>query len=313
MDDLPPEIAALVEEKRRADEPSAEDQARVGKSLATALGLPNAGWTGTEGADVAASSGATTTATSAVTSAVMSAGVKAALVVAAVVTGASAMFVWRGGAPVPDSRLQSMRARAASAAGSVAVAPFEPARSSPPRRALEPASDRRADAARPIMPEPRDNPTATPAQPVPSGARPNRAAMHVRKQRDGAQPTASPLGSPPMAAALDASEPSNTEQPASSAAQPEDVLEGELALIAEASRALDVGDATAAMKALETHRSRFGAGFLREERDALWIVALCKQGSAAEAAAARASFERRAPRSPLRVRIEKQCKDSGKP
>jgi hypothetical protein len=115
-----------------------------------------------------------------------------------------------------------------------------------------------------------------------------------------------------LAAELDIREPGDAERTASSAARKEALLEEELALIAAASHALDTGDTTAAMKALETHRSRFGAGFLSEERDALWIVALCSRGSASEAAAARARFERRAPRSPLRVRIEKQCQNLGK-
>jgi hypothetical protein len=309
MDDLPPEIAALVEQKRRADEPSAEDQVRVGKSLATALGLPNTGWIGAEGADVAASHSASATATGAV----MSTGVKAALVAAVVVAGASAVFVWRGNGPAPDSRVQSMRG--ASAAGAEARAPFEPARSTSAtsaRRALEPASDSRANSARPEITETLDTPTAVPVQPVQSVSRPNRAPTYARKQGD-AQPTAPQLGSPPLAAEVDAPERGSSERAASSAAQSEAVLEGELALMAAASEALDNGDATAAMKELETHRSRFGTGFLSQERDALWIVALCKQGRAEEAAAARATFERRAPRSPLRVRIEKQCGKLGKP
>jgi hypothetical protein len=88
----------------------------------------------------------------------------------------------------------------------------------------------------------------------------------------------------------------------------ESLLKGELSLITEASQALDTGDAKAAMRALQTHRSRFGTGFLREEREALWVVALCELGQTSKAVAARAQFDRSAPRSPLRVRIEKQCK-----
>jgi hypothetical protein len=304
MADLPPEIAALIEQKRRADEPSTEDQARVGKSLATALGLPNTDWVGAESADAAATSGATATATSAVAST----GIKAALVVAAVVAGASAVFVWRADVPAPDSQSR----RAASAAWAAPRAPSEPGRSASARRASEPASDSSAFSAQPLEPETLDTPPAALAPPVHPASRPSRALVHVRKQRNDPPPTAAQRESPPLAAELDIPEPGDAERTASSAARQEALLEEELALITAASHALDTGDATAAMKALETHRSRFGAGFLSEERDALWIVALCSRGSAAEAAAARATFERRAPRSPLRVRIEKQCQNLGK-
>ena len=76
----------------------------------------------------------------------------------------------------------------------------------------------------------------------------------------------------------------------------------------QATRALDGGDLSAALRALEANRDRYRNGYLREERDAFWIVALCKQGRMAEADAARRAFELRAPRSPLRARIERQCK-----
>jgi hypothetical protein len=85
------------------------------------------------------------------------------------------------------------------------------------------------------------------------------------------------------------------------------VRQGELSLIQAASGALDAGDARAAMRTLEMHRRRFATGFLTEEREGLWIIALCQAGRMTEAAAARAEFERHAPRSPLRLRIETQC------
>jgi hypothetical protein len=306
MDDLPPEIAALIEQKRRADEPSAEDQARVGKSLATALGLPNTGWIGAESADAAATSGATATATSAVAS--TSTGIKVALVVAAVVTGASAVFVWRADVPAPDSQ----SSRAASAAWAAPKAQSEPGRSASARRASAPASGSNAVSAQPLKPETLAPPPAALAPLVHPESRPSRAPTHVRKQKSAPPPTASQTESPPLAAELDIREPGDSERSASSTARKEALLEEELALIEAASHALDTGETAAAMKALETHRSRFDAGFLSEERDALWIVALCSRGSTAEAAAARATFERRAPRSPLRVRIEKQCQNLGK-
>jgi hypothetical protein len=90
------------------------------------------------------------------------------------------------------------------------------------------------------------------------------------------------------------------------------LLEDELSLIQAASGALDAGDARDAMRTLEMHRRRFATGFLTEEREGLWIVALCQAGRVPEAAAARAEFERHAPRSPLRRRIETQCKAAAK-
>jgi hypothetical protein len=259
MDDLPPEIAALVEQKRRADEPSADDQARVAKSLAAALGLPNTGWGGPEAAEAAASSAAPTAASGAFM------GLKTALVTAVVViTGASAVFVWRGAAPAPDARRPAMPA--VDAAG---------------RGASHPPPSAAADA--PAQPDTHQAPSATPTPASDSATRRDSPPARGRKQSKDSQPVAA-------------------ERPQEAA------LEGELALITAVSRALDRGETEPAMRLLKEHTTRFPAGFLGEERDALWIVALCKQGNVAQAAAARASFERRAPRSPLRVRIEKECK-----
>jgi hypothetical protein len=55
----------------------------------------------------------------------------------------------------------------------------------------------------------------------------------------------------------------------------DDGLEGELALLREASRALDLGQSERALGALEQHRVRFRHGSLEQEREGLIVVAHC--------------------------------------
>ncbi len=88
---------------------------------------------------------------------------------------------------------------------------------------------------------------------------------------------------------------------------PASSLSDELRLIQEAQQALSRDQPRQALAALAEHRSSFPDGSMREDREALRVVALCKRGDADRDAAARA-FRRRWPRSLFSQRIETACK-----
>lgn len=278
MNDLPPEIAELIERARSADDPSEADQARVGRALALSLGLAPVGWTtvdlGTKGAKAVPSGAA---ATHALGIASVGTGLKVALVAAIVAAGAGGVLMWRGNTPAaglhPRHSVESKKVAAD------APAVVSPELRSPDSLARSPI---RSDAAE-----------------MPGSPRATRSS--VRHSAD-----IESLASP-KAAEIGARQPTSAVRNRQHELPNNNLLAGELSLIAAASQALDSGDARAALRTLEIHKQRFSSGFLTEEREGLWIVALCQAGRVSEAAAARADFDRRAPRSPLRRRIATQC------
>jgi hypothetical protein len=84
-------------------------------------------------------------------------------------------------------------------------------------------------------------------------------------------------------------------------------LEGEARLLEQADADLRRGDATAALRRLAEHAARYPSGALREEREGVRVVALCRAGRAAEGRAAADRFLARSPRSTLAPRIRAAC------
>lgn len=84
-------------------------------------------------------------------------------------------------------------------------------------------------------------------------------------------------------------------------------LAAEIELLAQANAALNRRDGNRARQLLSDYDRKFGAGVLREERFAAEILVLCATGDAARARAVAAQFEKRWPRSPLKVRVEASC------
>lgn len=89
-------------------------------------------------------------------------------------------------------------------------------------------------------------------------------------------------------------------------------LSAEIKLLSQANAALNRGDMGGARQLLATYDQRFGAGQLREERALAQILLLCGTGAVVEAEAARAQFDKRWPRSPLKLRIERSCAGKGR-
>jgi outer membrane protein assembly factor BamD (BamD/ComL family) len=67
------------------------------------------------------------------------------------------------------------------------------------------------------------------------------------------------------------------------------------------------GDPNAALARLAEHASRYPGGALREEREGIRVVALCRAGREAEGKAAAERFLARSPRSALATRIRAAC------
>jgi hypothetical protein len=84
-------------------------------------------------------------------------------------------------------------------------------------------------------------------------------------------------------------------------------LEGEARLLEQADADLRRGDANAALARLAEHASRYPAGALREEREGVRVVALCRAGRESEGKLAAERFLARSPRSALATRIRAAC------
>jgi RNA polymerase sigma-70 factor (ECF subfamily) len=87
-------------------------------------------------------------------------------------------------------------------------------------------------------------------------------------------------------------------------------VEGEIALLSEAQKALSAGQPERALQFLDEHARTFPRGTLAEERTAARIVALCKLGRVAKAKSEAAAFLQRLPDSPLSERVRVACGDS---
>jgi hypothetical protein len=86
-------------------------------------------------------------------------------------------------------------------------------------------------------------------------------------------------------------------------------LEGEARLLEQADADLRRGDASAALLRLTEHAEKYPTGALREEREGIRVVALCRAGREAEGKAAAQRFLARSPRSALATRIRAACGD----
>ncbi len=84
-------------------------------------------------------------------------------------------------------------------------------------------------------------------------------------------------------------------------------LAEELVLMRRAQRAMADDRPADALAPLAEHRDRFAKGVLREEREALTIIALCRLGKTADADARMTAFERAFPKSPQTERIRSEC------
>jgi hypothetical protein len=239
-------------------------------------------------AQVAAGSVVTTTATAA-----------ARLAVTKFVGVASVIAVVGAGAAVVTTREIPPAPQVTEAAPPVAVA-ARAAAPLPTPVALPtptaPAASAKAPVARAVPPAPAPpRPAATPAPtqtpaPVAMSAAPPAVSTPAQPQ------IPAPIALPPPAPIADA--PASPRRPS---------LEEDARLLREAHAALAAGDASGALKLLDTHAARFPASALEPERSAERVFALCLAGRADDARSAAGAFLRAHPEGPLARRVRASC------
>lgn len=92
-----------------------------------------------------------------------------------------------------------------------------------------------------------------------------------------------------------------------SSVESDDALLQEIAMIKSASRAVRQKDFVHAVQLLERYPSAFPRGIMRQERDGLYISALCGAGKTKHARTADRVFRKRYGKAPLMFRVEAQC------
>ncbi len=272
MDELGPDEQRWLDVLRVADEPTAEDRRRV---LATVTSSVAGAGVGAAAAGVA-KSGAV--AKAAGTATVLTAGWKIGLAVVALgVAGAAAGAAMGFGAGRAPEALPASHAAAANAAAPETSAESQAAIS------IAPTSDE----APPSTPTPGSvaSPSVPAAEPsTASSPRSNEAVAAVPPK--GASRTAAPRSSHPRAVAHD--------------------VEAELALLTQAQRALERGDASGALTVLGRHGREHPRGALAVEREGLRAIASC-EAKRSDGPALAQRFVAQNPTSPLVARVKGAC------
>ncbi len=164
--------------------------------------------------------------------------------------------------------------------------------------ALRPASGKRPPATEVTEAHATSAPVAPPAPVMPAPVVPSTTATEDRRIESAHAPHSKSsrrhVAPPPVERA-----------PTAQRATPD--LEGEARLLEQADADLRRGDANAALGRLTEHASKYPGGALREEREGMRVVALCRAGRAAEGNAAAERFLARSPRSLLATRIRAAC------
>lgn len=271
MSNLSSEARRVIALARRADDPNAADQRRVGQGLAKRLG---AGATGIA----------------------ISVGTAKATAGAALATtlGKSVIFVAVGTAVALS--LGQPSSRAANTPSNVVMATHK---SAPVANVVNQAKVSAVPESAPAEP--------IAAEVVPDS---RRVSLSPASEGQQATPSKEvdelPINVPSRRAATAKFEP----LPEAAAAAPEptiDPLQAETAALRDAQRALRAGDAARAISLTKTQDATFQAGALGQERAALRIFALCAIGNAAQARSESNDFIRRWPRSPMLSRVRSAC------
>jgi hypothetical protein len=288
-DQLGPELSAaarqLIAEARGADDPSAEDEARV-----------KTRWL----AGIAAGAGVSSLSEAVRAAASTGWGLKVGALAAALAAATAGVLL---GWPQTAGHSSGQDVSTPPAARSGAV----PAPALPPSEVAPPV------VAPPVVPAPAPAPAVAPEaetlvqQPeaVPPRAAEDRAAelkearpvTPQRSARRAALERAEKLPEKPVAPA--------SEQPAAAALGGQ--LGEEIAALSEIRSNLQAGMAPRALEQLNEYRRRFGKPSLAMEADALRVDALCRAGQQEAARAAATAFASDWPNSPLQQRVSAAC------
>jgi len=277
----------IIADARGADDPTAEDEARV-----------KARWL----AGIAAGAGVSSL-TEAVRAAAGSGwGLKVAAMVAAAAAASVGVYLgWPENKPAAPT---AVAVQAPVAAPPVAP-PAEPVAAVAEAAALVPAqapelpsaTEEEANAAPPEPAALAATPPATAPALVPSSTPPRAAPSSVRARTAAERSRALPVGGEPAAPA-----------PALSGGQPiGGQLGEEIALLSQIRGTLQDGAPARALEQLGEYRRRFERPNLAMEADALRVDALCRAGQREAAQAAAAAFVNDWPGSPLQQRVSAAC------
>jgi hypothetical protein len=113
----------------------------------------------------------------------------------------------------------------------------------------------------------------------------------------------SPVTPPAVVAAPTAAAAGSTRAKTMPARRASNSLADEVAVLAEAKRAIEAGQTAAAFRAIAEHDRRFPGGVLSEEAAALRVEAAARSGDKAGAASLSRAFEAAYPESPLRDQV----------
>lgn len=301
--ELSPETRRLIQAARGADDPTAEDHARV-----------KARWL----ASVAALAGVSSLTEAARAAGGIGWGFKAAGAALVVAAGAIGLnFALDSGSPEPRAlpgvdgsaheRFQKTpRPRDESSEAPAAPPPAAPAVvPSPapvPAAPVEPAQPSGAELAAPAEPL-----AAAPVVAIPVVEARGRASA-VTKPRDAARPRSRTAPARPSGAKADERE-QVAAGPSAEAASPSQSgqLGEELALLSEVRSSIQSGAGARALELLSQYRGRFGQPILGMEADALRVDALCKSGQREAARESARAFQNEWPGSPLEQRVSAAC------
>jgi hypothetical protein len=326
--DLSPEARRLINSARGADDPTAEDQARV-----------KARWL----AGVAAVAGVSSLTEAARAAGGIGWGLKAVGAAVALVAGAVGLYVAmpedgaaRSGDATPawagrtherhDKTIAAPEGSAEpGAAREVAAAPVPELAGEARDPEATPPSMATPTSGEPIVlapaPEPAIPPVAVgqvPSQPATSPApdiSADRPAVDVsaRAARERAVASRAPSrGAGARGAAVAAPEPApavpvEAIPVAGAAASPSGQLGEELSLLSEVRSSVQGGTPQRALELLAGYEARFGRPILEMEADALRVDALCRAGQREAARASAAAFQNEWPGSPLGRRVGAAC------
>jgi hypothetical protein len=318
MSELSEAARCLVEQGRRDDEPSAADKQRIRSRLAAELGAgaflvgamgAAAPQLGTSAAATSASSAApVASARSAASTALRGAPGTSASTSASTLATRTHIALWRHGL------VKLLLAAASAAAVYVGLAHLFASEGAAPRRgAPAGASAANVAGARATLPAPlpQRETAGLSAATEPSPAQPAPSDMHgVTSPAAGARASAR-LGTAVRAkkrtretGLVAPSQPSERSDTESGRSQ-ESALGAELALLAQAQRALREGAPDEALRLAREHARRFRDGALALERRGIEALAHCQRGHATDPSVA--SFLAQAGDSALAARVRKQC------
>lgn len=321
-EELSAEARQLIAAARGADDPTAEDEARVKARWLAGIAAGAGVSSMSEAVRAAASTG-------------WSWGLKAAMLGGAAAIAAVGIYLgWpRAEAPTADAPLAAPQARGAgqgqaepTAEGSAEEEQPSSAPAAPPVRARTPESapaverEEAPPSAAPDVPEPLaaapaiaeptlDTGSTVPSSPPEAVAVPVVARATSSRQQRVSRSRTKTGAKASRVVAKTASTPPAVVAPveATPAPSPTGQLGEEIARLSEVRAQLQAGSPARALELLSAYRSRFAAPNLAMEADALQVDALCKAGKREAARAAAAAFTKRWPASPLEQRVSSAC------